>query len=184
MQEVLKKVKNGLVWFFKSFIWIVPLVIIIDQVSKLVIQNIFVNAEITPDLYIFSRDFIVIDLTYNTGAAWSILDDKRWLLAVISVIASIGIIYYLVKKYKTLGLFERICGFIILGGCMGNMIDRIFYEKGVIDFIRPTFINFPTFNIADSALVVGIIALLIKMLFEKEGEEEKKDAEKTDSKQQ
>ena len=98
MQEVLKKVKNGLIWFFKSFIWIVPLVIIIDQVSKLVIQNIFVNAEITPDLYIFSRDFIIIDLTYNTGAAWSILDDMRWLLAVISVIASIGIIYYLVKK--------------------------------------------------------------------------------------
>lgn len=170
MKETLLKIKNGLVWFFKSFIWLVILVIILDQVSKLSIESAWLNYydahHAYPNWYIISPKFIQIKLAYNLGAAWSILNEHHWVLSVISVIASLGITAYLIYKYKKLGLWERICGYLILGGCIGNTIDRLFYSKGVIDFISTGFMNFPTFNIADSALVIGIIALMIKFIID------------------
>ncbi len=167
MREALIKIKDGLIWFLKSFIWITLVVILIDQTTKLVFQETLgPYSETGKDLAIFSDKFINIRVTYNLGAAWSILRDHHWLLALISVLASIAIIVYLIYKYKKLDVYERICIFLILGGCMGNMIDRVFYPKGVIDFISLGFMDFPTFNIADSALCVGVFLLFIKIIID------------------
>ena len=167
MKDTLIKVKNWLIWFFKSFIWITPLIIAIDQITKLVFDSVLGSyAQTGKQISIFSEHFINIRVTYNLGAAWSILNEHHWLLAAISVIASIAITVYLVMQYKKIGLWERICGFLILGGCVGNMIDRVFYPQGVIDFISTGFMDFPTFNIADSALCIGIFALFLKFIID------------------
>ena len=172
----LASIKRAIIWFLKSYIWIVPLVIIVDQVSKLVVEaNLNLNepVSIIPGVFSFM-------LSYNTGMAFSFLDNNRVLLAIISVVASIGIITYLVLRYKKLNLYTRICIYIILGGCMGNMIDRIFYPNGVIDFIKTDFIDFAIFNVADSCLTVAIIMLLIKLLVD-DIKGSKKKNEATDS---
>lgn len=177
-KNVLTNIKKGLIWFFKSFIWIVPLCIIIDQVSKLCLESFLKSQGGTFDKW-FLKGFMSLELRYNTGAAWSFLEDHPSILAIISVIASIGIIAYLAYKYKTLALTYRIAGFLVLGGCMGNMIDRLFYPQGVIDFLKFDFITFPVFNGADSMLVIGIIIIIIKMIIDEYNEGKKKDAAKT-----
>lgn len=180
-QNILKKIVKGLQWFGKSYIWIVPLCIIVDQTSKLLIEKMLLTR---PGLVYddwFLKGFMSLQLSYNTGAAWSMLDDQRILLALISVVASIAIIIYLSVNYKKLKLIYRICGFLILGGCMGNMIDRIFYEKGVIDFLRFDFMNFPIFNGADSMLVVGIAIILVYMIVQEIRETVKKNDNKDKS---
>ncbi|MCH5172077.1 MAG: signal peptidase II [Erysipelotrichales bacterium] len=183
MNNILIKIKNGLIWFFKSFIWITPLVIIVDQVTKLVIESSLGQYDVTgKQISIFSEKFINIRVTYNMGAAWSMLSSQHWLLSLISVVATIAIIVYIAIQYKKIGLWERICGLLILGGCMGNMIDRLFYSKGVIDFISTGFMNFPTFNIADSCLCVGIFLLIIKFIIDEFKGKHKDEEKPQDSK--
>lgn len=137
-------------------------IVVIDQVSKLIASSLLIynqSVSIIPYLINFR-------LVYNTGAAWSILSDHHWILALISVIATIGLIYFVIKKvnfkeHKILSIALS----MLLGGCIGNMIDRLFFEKGVIDFIELAFMNFPVFNVADLCLTTGVIMLMVHLLF-------------------
>lgn len=183
-KEILNKIGKGLLWFLKSYIWITPLCIAVDQTSKLLLEKMLLAQ---PGLRYddwFLKGFMSLQLSYNKGAAWSLLNEHPAILAVLSVVASIGIIAYIAWKYKKLNLTYRICGFLILGGCMGNMIDRIFYPKGVIDFLQFDFIDFPIFNGADSMLVIGIIIILIRMIYDdiKAGKNKKKNDTQPESK--
>ena len=182
--NTLTKIKNGLIWFFKSFIWITPLVIIVDQVTKLVFDSVLgpYNPAIDNGYSIFSDKFINIRVTYNLGAAWSMLSKYHWLLSLISVVAAIAIIVYIVLQYKKLSTWDKVCGFLILGGCMGNMIDRLFYSEGVIDFISTGFMEFPTFNIADSCLCVGIFLIFLKFIIDEFKGKHKDEEKPQDSK--
>jgi signal peptidase II len=96
-----------------------------------------------------------------------------WLFYVITVIVIIAIMYYLYKAAKGKWLLGVSLAFM-LGGAIGNFIDRV-VRKEVVDFIH-TFIfgyNFPVFNIADSALVIGVGLLMIQMLLEERASKEK-----------
>lgn len=104
-------------------------------------------------------------LAYNKGAAWSMCSEHTDVLALVSLFASV-IILYLLKDFdiKKKPLYSLALTFI-LGGCVGNMIDRFFRSDGVVDFIELGFMDFPIFNVADSFLVVGTIILMISVIF-------------------
>ena len=103
---------------------------------------------------------------YNTGAAWSMLEENPIILQIFSVIGT-ALIIYLLKDFslKRRPLYSY--GLTLaLAGTVGNMIDRIFYPNGVIDFIQFAFYpSFPTFNIADSCLCIGVAMIAVFVLF-------------------
>lgn len=104
-----------------------------------------------------------LSYTENSGAAFSILQNQRWLLVVLSIVFSIFAIYYLIK-HKNEKFMLRLGISIVLAGAVGNLIDRI--RTGlVIDFMDFRLINFAVFNIADSCIVVGCILLAFYYLF-------------------
>ena len=136
------------------------LIVCIDQFTKyLVVQNIPLHSAV---------EFIpkVVSLTYiqNNGAAWSILEGQFALFYIVTAIVTITIIYYLQKYAKGDRLLALSLSFI-LGGTIGNFIDRLFL-KYVIDMIQLEFIHFPIFNIADSALVIGVALLIVYLIID------------------
>jgi len=125
----------------------------------------------------------VLYFTYarNYGAAFSIMQNMQPFFIVITSIACIVIIYLLLKNRYSSMLF-RISSAVILGGAIGNLIDRIRIGY-VIDFIDFRAINFAIFNIADACLVVGLILLGIYYFFieDKKAEENEKQVSKEHS---
>ena len=107
----------------------------------------------------------VFHLTYveNTGAAFGMLKDTRWLFMIISAVAVVLISVYLIFTYKKTKPFFAICLAAIAGGGVGNMIDRI-TAGFVVDFLNVELIHFPVFNIADSFVTVGAFALIIYLI--------------------
>ena len=100
----------------------------------------------------------------NTGVAFSLLEDKRWLFIPLSLLVSIAFVVILLRsplcRYKT---FE-ICSALILAGGIGNLIDRTVHGF-VIDFLYFKLINFPIFNFADCCVVIGACLLFFFLLF-------------------
>jgi len=127
-------------------------IILIDQFTKYLMFNyykIFINK----NFILFRLDFVK-----NYGAAFNILSGSRIFLSFISIIFSILIIYLILRKNK-LNLNELYSYSFILGGTIGNGIDRLF--KGyVIDIINLNIIDFPIFNVADISINIGFILLL------------------------
>lgn len=108
----------------------------------------------------------------NNGAAWNILTGQMWLFYIISIIAISVCLYFLFnKKYKNI-LFDVGLA-LILGGIVGNFIDRL-HLKYVVDMLQLDFVHFNIFNIADSAITVGVILVFIYLIFI-EGKEEQHD---------
>ncbi|WP_102271528.1 signal peptidase II [Cytobacillus massiliigabonensis] len=145
------------------FYYIIALfVIALDQLTKYLIVK---NMELGESIKVI-EDFLYITSHRNRGAAWGILEGQMWFFYIITVIVIIGIVYYIQKAAKGKMLFGVSLGFM-LGGAIGNFIDRVFRNE-VVDFIN-TYIfgyDFPVFNIADSALVIGVAMLMIQMLLE------------------
>ena len=102
----------------------------------------------------------------NTGAAFGILSDKTWLLAVISAVFSAGFLYCLIKK-KFKSNWIRFAFILITAGALGNLYDRVFI-KSVTDYLTFLFVEFPIFNFADCLVNVGVAIMLIYLLKEKD----------------
>ena len=127
-------------------------IVLIDQFTKYLMfynKKLFIN-----------KDFLLfkLDLVKNYGAAFNIFSGSRIFLSLISIMFSILLIYLIFRK-NTLNLFDLYAYSFILGGTIGNGIDRI-YKGFVVDFINLNIINFPVFNIADISINVGFIFLL------------------------
>ena len=147
---MINKVQSKIYYFYLSIF-----IILIDQYTKYLM--IYKN-----DI-LLNKDFILfrLDFVKNYGAAFNILSGNRILLSSISILFSIILIYLIFRKNSSNSLELYSYSFII-GGTMGNGIDRIF--KGfVIDFINLNFINFPVFNIADIAINIGFIIILYRI---------------------
>ena len=127
-------------------------IVLIDQFTKYLI---FYNKEL-----IINKDFLLfkLDFVKNYGAAFIIFSGSRILLSLISILFSILLIYLIFRK-NTLNSFDLYSYSFILGGTIGNGIDRI-YKGFVVDFINLNIINFPVFNIADISINIGFIFLL------------------------
>lgn len=103
------------------------------------------------------------DSTLNTGVAFSMFSGASIVFIIISSLASALMIYLIISKKILKTRYEKITIGIILGGTIGNLVDRIVF-KGVRDFIYLKFINFAIFNVADMAITLGVIALIIYYL--------------------
>ena len=100
----------------------------------------------------------------NEGAAFSMLSDQRWVFMTFSTVAIIGLLIYLIF-FRPKSKFVQVTLAMIVGGGIGNMIDRIWLGY-VIDFIDFTLINFAVFNIADCFITVGAFALMGYLLLD------------------
>jgi signal peptidase II len=142
--------------------WIALAVFGLDQATKLVVLR-FLGP--TQERVIIDGFFKFVHWT-NTGAAWSLFRDRNDLLAIVSILALLGL-------FLSRGHFhiEKIAGQIslglIFGGIAGNLFDRLHYHQ-VIDFLRFYLyrrsgqeIGFPAFNVADSAICVGVGLLIL-----------------------
>lgn len=148
---------------------IAVLVILLDQITKWLVVSKMQFGESIPVI----DQFLYITSHRNQGAAWGILQGQMWLFYVITLIVIIAIIYYLQTAAKGKWLLGTSLA-LMLGGAVGNFIDRVF-RKEVVDFIH-TYIftyNFPVFNVADSSLVIGVILLMIVMLRDEKAAKEK-----------
>ena len=132
---------------------IASIIISLDQISKSIIT---LNYE-----YFLNKNILIFSINYvrNYGAAFNILEGNRIFLSSISIISSLILIYFIFFKERLNSLNKYGLTFI-LAGSLGNGIDRII--KGfVIDFINLKLFNFPIFNIADIAINIGCIILII-----------------------
>ena len=132
---------------------------IIDQVSKALVSTYFsLNESVR-----LINNFLYLNYINNTGASFSILTNKKYLLIVLSLIAIVIIIRY-INTFKNT-IFNRIGLGLLLGGILGNLSDRILFGY-VKDFISLYIFgySFPVFNIADICIVVGVIILIISIL--------------------
>nr|WP_090887391.1 signal peptidase II [Evansella caseinilytica] len=138
-------------------------IIIIDQWSKWLVVN---HMELRESIPIIDNVFYLTSHR-NPGAAFGILEGQMWLF-VIATVAVIGIIVYYIKtQAKGHRLFGVALG-LVLGGAIGNFIDRLFRDGLVVDFFDAYIFsyNFPIFNVADSALVVGVGLIIIHVFAE------------------
>ena len=156
--------------FFKTVfvaIIVVMLVLVFDMLTKyLLIGNLIPNVG---DQASFIEGFINFVHVQNDGASGGILGGQTALLIVITlVLLGVLVWYYLLKlkdqQNKYLTLLSVAMG-MIFGGSLGNLYDRVIFGY-VRDFINFQFINFPVFNIADSAITIGVILLVIYFLCE------------------
>lgn len=131
--------------------------LIIDQITKILVVNSLVPGE---NIEIIKNIFSII-YTNNTGAAFSILLGKRIFLIVVAVLI-IGVLLYYIKRNKIEKKRDIIALSFIIGGSLGNLIDRII-RGYVIDFISIKIgnYNFPIFNVADILIVIGVFLLLL-----------------------
>ena len=137
--------------------------IIIDQLSKIIVVNNLTNNKSIEVI----KSFFYLTYTNNKGAAFSILTGRRILLILVALIV-IGVLIYYVRKNKIEGKVNKIALSLVIGGSIGNLIDRIL-RGAVIDFIDVKIFgyNFPIFNLADTFIVIGVFLLIIEM-FRKE----------------
>lgn len=131
--------------------------LIIDQITKILVIKIL---PLSGSIEIIKNFFYIIP-TNNTGAAFSILIGQRIFLILITIAILAFLIQY-IKKNKIERKIDIISFSFIIGGSLGNLIDRII-RGSVIDFISLKLgnYNFPIFNIADTLIVVGVIILLL-----------------------
>jgi signal peptidase II len=159
MSDTLPVSKSGIRW-----LWIALAVIVIDQLTKAWIERGF---ELGDRIAVLP----VLDLTraHNTGAAFSFLADaggwQRWAFSLLAIGVSIALVVWL-RRLALTSHAVLICGLtLILGGALGNVIDRI--EHGyVVDFIHAHWgaAYFPAFNIADTAISIGAALMFFDAL--------------------
>lgn len=135
------------------------LTLIIDQVSKLLIDS-FIEAEKIVQVI---PNFFYLTKVGNTGAAFSILEGRTFLLSITSVICIILLIK--ISSEFTPSKLSSLAFGLLFGGILGNFSDRMFLGY-VRDFLKFDIFgyNFPIFNIADTAIVIGVILLLFLMM--------------------
>ena len=142
-------------------IWLIISLVLIgaDQAIKyLVINNIALTdtIEVIPD---------ILNIVYvkNTGAAFSILSGRTYILSIVSFVVCVALVWYLIKQKPSSKLLLVSLG-MILGGAAGNLIDRV-ARQFVVDYIEVCFITFPVFNLADMAITIGAALLMIYVIF-------------------
>jgi signal peptidase II len=147
-----------------KLLWLSLLVVVLDQLSKYWMVTNFAEYEVLRVWPVFN-----LTLVYNTGAAFSFLSDaggwQRWFFVTIGVLVSAAMVVWLSR----LDVRERLTAYglaLVVGGAIGNLIDRIVLGK-VVDFLQWHWQDWywPSFNLADSAITLGVVLLLIDGLF-------------------
>lgn len=146
----------------RKFYWIAVLTVIVDQIVKWACLSLTGSVTLIPH---------VLALTYaeNTGMAFSLFSGRAWLLGVVSALCILAG-WLVLRRYK-LGRLSRIAAMLMLGGAVGNMLDR-FFRGYVVDMFEVLFVEFAIFNVADAALTIGTALMALSLLlFPKEWQE-------------
>ncbi len=153
-----------LVVFFVGVI----LLLAVDQLSKWVVLHTLTGVESFPLIN------GVFHLTYceNRGAAFGILQNQVWVFVAITIAVLTAVIYYMLRV-RPKNKWLNISLMLLVGGALGNFIDRI-YRGYVVDFFDFCLINFPIFNVADCFVVVGAVTLAVYLIFSEYQKENRK----------
>lgn len=143
-----------------KWIWLTVVVVVIDQLTKYV-------ASVSLEMYqpIAVMPMLNWTLMHNSGAAFSFLHDaggwQRWFFSVIAIAVSVVIVLW-IKKLEKHEKWQAIALALILGGAIGNVVDRVWLGY-VVDFIDVYYQHWhwPAFNIADSAIFIGVAMIII-----------------------
>jgi signal peptidase II len=152
--------------------WIISFVILLlDQWTKRLVVTRMELGESIPVL----GSFFSLTSHRNRGAAWGILQDQRTFFIIVTTIVVIGIIYYLPRTVREGKVLLPFALSLLLGGALGNFIDRVRYGE-VVDFFHFVFnfyeigisyiYDFPIFNVADMGIVCGISLIFLDAILE------------------
>ncbi|MET0087100.1 MAG: signal peptidase II [Sedimenticola sp.] len=142
------------------WLWLSAIVIGLDQVSKQLVESSLMLYEVVPVMPFFN-----LTLAYNEGAAFSFLSDQggwqRWFFSGLALLVSIILVIWISRLQQR----ERLIAIslsLIVGGAIGNLIDRVLHGH-VIDFLDLYYgqWHWPAFNVADSAIFVGVVLMLL-----------------------
>ena len=153
----------------KAFLTLAPGVLLLDQVSKAAVSTTLKMYEIRPIIH----GLLNLTLVHNTGAAFGLLAGQTSILRTIFFLGvslvAMGVILWMVFRLPQDQKVELLALSLIFGGALGNVIDRARLGE-VIDFIDVYYHNYhwPAFNLADSAITIGVILLLFRLVFVKE----------------
>ncbi len=150
--------KMNIVFYISTFIGIM----LFDQFTKIIVaQNMQLHESHT-----IIDDFFYFTFAHNYGAAWGIFDGHTSLLLLVAALGAAAMIYYFTKT-KNNELIARFGLVLAFAGMLGNVIDRVQlgYVRDFIDFVIFGY-DFPIFNIADMALVIGMSLVILEMLLE------------------
>ena len=159
-----KMVANG----SRAFMWyaLALIIIVIDQWTKWLAETKLTFHDPVPVI----EPFLNWTLAYNYGAAFSFLADaggwQKWFFSGLALLMSLFLIIYLLKAPRKATLLSLGLA-MVLGGALGNLIDRLLHGH-VIDFIHVHYADvwhYPIFNIADIAISLGVVLIVIDMLF-------------------
>lgn len=153
--------------------WIAAAVAVIDQISKAAVRGAYENlvwlTGVTPPLWEVPGLFAV-RMTHNTGVAFSILSGSGLLLIFSTALLIALLTGWLIAKPEGQPKWMRIGLWMIVGGGLGNLYDRIVYGA-VTDFIELLFVRFAVFNIADAAICLGAFIAAVTALAEERRKE-------------
>lgn len=146
---------TGLRW-----LWVTILVLTLDRLSKSLALNFLIPYDPYPVMRFFN-----LTLAYNKGAAFSFLNNASGWQTIFFGVLAISVSLFLLAKLKQISSHQRLLSIsfaLIIGGALGNLMDRIYYGH-VIDFLEfyVSHWHWPVFNIADSAICIGAGLLLI-----------------------
>lgn len=138
--------------------------IVLDQLTKwLVVQNMNLGERIP-----LAEPYLALLSHRNKGAAWGMLEGQMWLFYIVTILVVGGLIYFFHKEAKNSKLLSVSLMFL-LGGAIGNFIDRL-WRKEVVDFVDVLIpiinYDFPIFNIADAALTIGVVLIIIHVIMD------------------
>lgn len=150
------------------YYWVALVVLVVDQITKKIVSG---GMEVGDQISVIG-EFFKIHLYKNNGAAFSMLPNQRLFFIAITIAIVIGIIWY-IQKNRSLGraLLMVALG-LILGGAIGNLVDRALYGE-VVDFFKLTFGGyiFPIFNIADIGITIGVVLILLDTILDVKNQE-------------
>jgi signal peptidase II len=164
---------NSTTRFLRLVITVTIVTVLLDQISKVMILRAFIPGDVKPIV----PGLFNLTLTYNPGAAfglWSGLPEgARQLVLALTILVAMGVVVYFLRQPSYRNAPSQAALAAILGGAVGNVIDR-FVHGSVVDFLDFYIGNshWPAFNVADSAICVGVGILLIFPYFHTNSEDE------------
>ena len=145
------------------------IVLAIDQLTKFLVATQMSLGESIPVI----GEYLKITSHRNSGAAWGMFEGRMLFFYIITVAVLVFLIYFYKTEAKN-NLLMQVGITLLMAGALGNFIDRLSFQE-VVDFVDVLIINydFPIFNVADSALTVGVIILLIEVFITGRGKNKK-----------